>query len=350
MKVLVLEYITGGGLRQETIPPSLACEGEQMLRALTDDLLELPGVELVVFRDNRLNARLVPRETVNLETVDVGEADDFQTLWLEWIARCDAVWPIAPETGGILEHLCRDVATSGKALLNSPPEAVRLAASKLETARRLGQHGLPVAPTVPLNEWAALMHGYETEGSPDSAARHPGCVVIKPDDGVGCEGAHIVRKPTDFTMPPNVKNWIAQPLLEGDSLSLSALFAHGKARLLSCNRQLVARTGGGFVLQGCLVNAIPDVSRGWQTLAGAIARALPELWGYAGVDLILTDTGPRILEINPRLTTSYTGLRAATGENPAAWVLDLLRTGQLPRPRGRYGKAVEISLEKSRAH
>jgi predicted ATP-grasp superfamily ATP-dependent carboligase len=46
------------------------------------------------------------------------------------------------------------------------------------------------------------------------------------------------------------------------------------------------------------------------------------LWGYVGVDLVLADAGPIVLEINPRLTTSYCGLRDALGINPAALVLD----------------------------
>ena len=55
--------------------------------------------------------------------------------------------------------------------------------------------------------------------------------------------------------------------------------------------------------------------------------AIPGLWGYVGVDLMLAKEGPVVLEINPRLTTSYCGLRRALGINTAAMVLDLLRTG-----------------------
>jgi predicted ATP-grasp superfamily ATP-dependent carboligase len=69
------------------------------------------------------------------------------------------------------------------------------------------------------------------------------------------------------------------------------------------------------------------------------------LWGYAGIDLILTAGGPVILEINPRLTTSYVGLRQATGENPATLMLDLYRTGRLPAPGRQAGEPVEVLLE-----
>jgi predicted ATP-grasp superfamily ATP-dependent carboligase len=72
---------------------------------------------------------------------------------------------------------------------------------------------------------------------------------------------------------------------------------------------------------------------------------MPELWGYAGVDLMQCEQGPRVLEINPRLTTSYAGLRQSLGINPAALVLELWRSGILPEFDAESGKPVEIGLE-----
>jgi predicted ATP-grasp superfamily ATP-dependent carboligase len=43
------------------------------------------------------------------------------------------------------------------------------------------------------------------------------------------------------------------------------------------------------------------------------------------VDLVATASGPVVLEINPRLTTSYCGLRPALHLNAAELVLRLLR-------------------------
>jgi predicted ATP-grasp superfamily ATP-dependent carboligase len=65
-------------------------------------------------------------------------------------------------------------------------------------------------------------------------------------------------------------------------------------------------------------------------LLDTVASAVPELWGYAGVDLLRTPTGLRVMEINPRLTTSYAGLSRSLGVNVARMTLDLLETGALP--------------------
>ncbi|MDF9393681.1 MULTISPECIES: ATP-grasp domain-containing protein [Methylococcus] len=330
MDILVFEFITGGGLRHESLPPELAAEGELMLRALLEDLLEVPGIRPLILRDDRLDWEHLP---CGVMITPVAAADDFDRIWRDAIARCDAVWPIAPETGGVLERLCRQVERTATALLTSPASAVTVAASKIATAQALERHRLPVVPTQPC------------EARLDAA---PAPVVIKPDGGAGCEGARVVRAGCELT--PGAGRWVIQPLLEGDSLSLSALFSHGRARLLSCNRQHVEQAGDGFALRGCTVNALADPDGFWQALAGDVAKALPELWGYAGIDLIRTAKGPVILEVNPRLTTSYAGLKAATGENPAGLTLDLYRTGRLPAPRTQWGTPVTLNLEHPDAH
>ncbi len=49
------------------------------------------------------------------------------------------------------------------------------------------------------------------------------------------------------------------------------------------------------------------------------------MWGYAGIDLIETAEQILVLEINPRLTTSFAGIDAALGVNVAEMVLQLLQ-------------------------
>lgn len=324
LKVLVFEYVTGGGMAGESLPPGLLREGDLMLRAVVRDLLALRNVTVTLLRDIRLpHLDAHPR----LRVVGLGQVEALDGVWREQVAANDAVWPIAPETGGLLERLCLDVELGGRMLLNTPAAGVRLAASKSATIGRLAQHGLPVVPTWPLG-----------------AEKSPPPFVVKQDDGVGCEGASIVE-PGD-TLPADAHGtWIVQPLVQGESLSLSALFAGGRAAFLTCNRQEVRRCGRGFKLYGCQVNAFPDGDGHWQRLLDGVAGAIPELWGYAGVDLLSTHEGPLLLEVNPRVTTSYAGIRRAVGVNPAELLLHTLRTGALPSTASPGGHMVDISLE-----
>lgn len=332
MKVLVYEYVTGGGMGAGTPSASLAHEGDLMLGALLRDLADIPGVQIAALREARLAVPgsfpattewLRPESTVGAEQ-----------CFREGLAACDAAWIVAPETGGILERLCRSVEDAGKPLLTSPAAAVRIAASKLATMRRLQDRGVPVVPTVAAADgWAGLAFP----------------VVVKPDDGAGCEGARILESAAagrEFLAGvASVGDYVAQPLVEGEALSLSALFAAGRAKLLSGNRQYIARDRGGFALRGCGVAAVADEAGLFQALAERIAAALPELWGYAGVDLIRSDPGLRVLEINPRLTTSYAGLRAATGLNVAGLVLELWRQNALPVGNAGHYRSVDIFVE-----
>lgn len=174
--------------------------------------------------------------------------------------------------------------------------------------------------------------------------------MVKPDDGVGCEGSRILETKSEWqawvTAIGDPTGYVVQPLVEGEPLSLSALFCHGKARLLSCNRQRIDRSRGGFSLRGCEVGAIRTSLSAYEDLANKLAEALPELWGYVGVDVLRCEQELKVLEVNPRLTTSYAGLRQFLGFNPAALVLDLWRSGRLPEVHPIAEMAVEIGLER----
>ena len=103
--------------------------------------------------------------------------------------------------------------------------------------------------------------------------------------------------------------------------------------------------GERLALESIAVNAVPDPGGGLARLGGRIAAAIPGLWGYVGVDLVATPSGPVVLEVNPRLTTSYCGLRSALQINAAELVLGFLRPdrGDDHRPPGAQTTA-EISL------
>ncbi len=311
------EYLSGGG-NAVTSSAALAGEGELMLAALSEDLAELSGVTLSILRDSRWPIPALANPAVDWIFID--PEDDIGQRLLKAARQADAVWLIAPETGGVLEQLCHLVESAGIPLLTSPAHAVRMAASKRATVEQLNCYAIPAVPT---RVWEAC-------------AREPPWpfpVVIKVDDGVGCENTCIIRNRGQwdaFCHAHDGADRVMQPLIHGESLSLSALFADGAAVLLSVNRQQIEHQADGFILTGCLVQAISDPEGYFAALLRRVAAAMPGLWGYAGIDLIQDGQEWRVLEINPRLTSSYAGLKAALGINPARLVLELFRTGRLP--------------------
>ncbi|MDZ7754227.1 MAG: ATP-grasp domain-containing protein [Gammaproteobacteria bacterium] len=131
----------------------------------------------------------------------------------------------------------------------------------------------------------------------------------------------------------------------GEAASLSLLVADDKVTLLGCNRQRVAVADDGFVLLGCEVNALEGDRGRYEEIARGVVAAMPGLWGYVGVDLMITDEGPMILEVNPRLTTSYVGLSRSLEANVAHMVLTLAGHGAPPVGASFPGRRVEVDLE-----
>lgn len=296
-----------------------------MAQALVRDLAAIPGVEVLLARDSRLPPAPPPAAT--LSALPGESALDTFRRGLE---RCDAAWPVAPETGGTLEALARQTLRSRRILLSSRPEAVRAAASKIATSTVLNAFGIRAVPTF---------------AHPTLIPPLSGPWVVKPDDGAGCEdswrqsdgdsaGLWLVDHP----------GHVAQPWIEGDALSLSLICCAGAASLLSVNRQRVI-PGNRLALAGIEVNALSDSEGRMARLGGAVAQAIPGLWGYAGVDLVDTPSGPVVIEVNPRLTTSYCGIAEATGINPAQRVLDLARGLPLAEADAVAPHPVNLALE-----
>lgn len=323
MKVLVFEYITGGGLAAETLPDSLQAEGDLMLRGLVNDLLELTDIDVMVLRD----ARLQPFAQC-LENLMIESPADFESVWPDALARADACWVIAPETGAVLERLCQQIEATGVHLLNSSAESVALTASKSRTTSLLAQNGIPVVDNYPVTDHVN------------------GRWIVKPDKAAGCENIHLFpdRRAAEnwFSTQPNQQQWILQPWLPGEHLSLSLLCKQGDAIVLSVNRQLLSENDGQLSLTGCVVNA-EEVEEDCEQLAGKIASLIPGLWGYVGIDLLRTDSGPVVIEINPRLTTSYVGLREAMDINPAGMIMSLLEQ-PLHHSVPYSGKVVKVEI------
>ena len=329
MRIFAFEFFSGGGLAGRPLPAGIAHAGDMMLGALLEELVELPGIEVLTSRDPRLpplpvSGVIVPRP-----------GEDAIALYRRGLASADAAWPTAPETGGTLERLARETLGSGKALLGCRPDSIRLTASKRATAELLRESGIPVAPTFAFA---------------DPLPALPGLWITKPDDGAGSEDTQLLPDwmAARERLAAEPERLIAQPWVDGEQLSLSLVCDHGVAHLLSCNRQRVGIEDGSLSVEGLLVNALADEGN-FAILANRLAAAIPGLWGYVGVDLVLTRDGPVILEINPRLTTSYCGLGRALGINTAALVLSLLGrdTETEDWPLRTTGTAVEILLEAS---
>jgi len=325
VKILVFEYITGGGLNKQELPDSLAKEGRMMLQALLDNLSLLSNIKVELLLDWRFFGKL---DTHMMNVFLIHPHHDFSTQYKQLAQTCDAVWPIAPESDGILQNLCKIAEQYGCKLLTSSSSAVAITANKLTTYQILHQNHIATVPTQLFNPSMSY---------PDDLW------MLKPIDGVGCADSFLCSGQNGFKQLAEQVDYIIQPHIEGKKTSLSCLFKEGKVWLLSANLQHFTIANNQYHLAAVTVNCANTES--YQSLASDIGRTFPDLWGYVGIDLIETPEQILVLEINPRLTSSFVGIRAALGLNVAELVLSLINNE--PNITMPYNHAITINLNKS---
>jgi len=121
---------------------------------------------------------------------------------------------------------------------------------------------------------------------------------------------------------------LLQRYVPGVAASVSLLANGRRAVALTVNAQWVSASRPFAYRGGTTPLDHPLAGRAIEAALGA-CRALPGLRGYVGVDVVLTDSEAVVIEVNPRLTTSYLGVRAALRRNVAALALDAC-AGSLP--------------------
>jgi predicted ATP-grasp superfamily ATP-dependent carboligase len=318
MRVFVYEYTCAVPCPHS----SIRAEGLAMLRALVADF-----------------------HSANVETVTLigeysleREAEAFRKA----AAGCDWSVVIAPEFDHLLEARCRWVEEAGGRLLGPAPDALRLTADKFLLSEHLARHGIPTPAS-------RLVRGGEALGD---------CVfpvVYKPRHGAGSQATILIRHTADW--PACVtqaraefehEEGLVQPCVRGQPASVAYLIGpRQRLALLPATQRLSA--DGRFRYEGGEVPLPDPLAERAVRLAGRAVECVPGLFGYVGVDLVLGEAADGradwVIEINPRLTTSYLGLRQLAPRSLAGAMLQIAAGEEVAlswRPGGvRFGVEVD---------
>jgi tyramine---L-glutamate ligase len=313
--IFVHEYISGGGWPAGKLPHGLTSEGLAMLWSVLSDFRDWGAVKTVTTLDDRikdqingLNCKKLPAD----EVVNV-PAGQHEAVFQSLLQRSDAVLIIAPETDGILAKLTEIAEAARVPLLCSNSAAVKTASNKAICDRIFRQADLST-PDTRLTSFAAAAQAASELGYP---------LVTKPVDGTGCEGVYLVTRPGELTdtlaLLRNVTSHdqiLLQSFIQGIHASVSVLVAQDGAVPLSLNRQLI-ELGRPFSYSGGIIPFDHPTRRRAFDLAQAAVLAVPGLAGYVGVDMVLQQDQAWLIEINPRITTSYVGLHRILEQNLA---------------------------------
>jgi predicted ATP-grasp superfamily ATP-dependent carboligase len=331
MRLFLYELISAGGLGRDAAV-SLRREGWAMLAALAADFTRVPGVDVCTLLHE---GAAPPLGHTCARCTPATEAQQFAAL----AAQCAATLVIAPEFDGLLEQRSRTVLDVGGKLLGSAPDAVRLTADKLALAQHWHARGVPT----PLTQvWRAGGVSPLMAGSRDQEAKAPRSpdapVVVKPRHGAGSMATFLLRSPADLPLLAESEcpraEFIVQSYIDGLAASV-ALLMNGSTALPLVPAAQHLSGDGRFRYEGGALPLPPPLAARATTLALRAVAGIAGLAGYVGVDLVLGASpdcsDDAAIEINPRPTTSYLGLRRLCADNLAAVWLQLWR-GEPPAP------------------
>jgi predicted ATP-grasp superfamily ATP-dependent carboligase len=317
VRILLYEFVCGGGLYSAGLQSpglSLVGEGLAMLRALAADFSRIGGVSTDVLFDFRHRGLELPGCTMHMVDSASAERDSLARL----AAAADWTIVVAPEFDDHLQSRCLDVERAGGRLLCPNSRLVALAADKHATAEHLSARGVPVATGIALAAGESLPVDFN----------YP--AVLKPRCGAGSQGIRWIPDARAIDGEVSIASRLER-YVPGTAVSVAALCGppggdfSGIAPLAPC-RQFVDRSAG-FAYSGGSLPIEPELARRATRLAARAIATLTEPLGYLGVDLVLGEDSAgaddTVIEINPRLTTSYVGLRALALGNLAEAMMEL---------------------------
>lgn len=289
MRLLVYEWCTSGGLAGGQA--AIAAEGLMMVEALAADAAKDPGLELAVLVEDGRGCAL----PVGVRRLPVPPGDEVAALVAAAAREAEWTLVVAPESEGILCERVRIVRSAGGRVLAPSAAVLALATDKQATIDALAGRGLPVPAGRSLAGGEAIPAGFRLPA------------VRKARSGCGCEELVIVRTRHS---PPAVVPTRLEALAEGTPVGVSVLCGPRATIALPVMQQEFSGSeslsfrGGRPLTNDTAAARATDLALRAAAAVGADA-------GWLGIDMILgprpDGRGDRILEINPRLTTSFVG-------------------------------------------
>lgn len=282
-----------------------------MLSAIREDLTRIPGVGIF--------------------SLPQFDASSFRAA----ARAADYTLVIAPEFDDLLLTRCRWIEEVGGCSLGPSSDAVQLAGDKLALARHLRDRDIATpeswpGPPAPVPE--ALAYS----------------LVWKPRYGAGSTATFLIRHEEDWDTAraqAEGEGWtgesLVQPFVPGFPVSVAFLTGPREWVVLPATRQQLS-PDGRFRYQGGELPLPGPLNERATQLARRALQTITGWCGYVGVDLVLGNAANGsqdwVIEVNPRLTTSYVGLRALAATNLAETMLQVAIGERSAPPRWRAGR------------
>jgi predicted ATP-grasp superfamily ATP-dependent carboligase len=338
LRILVCEWCSSGGLAgpdahavAEGERDALTREGHGMFLAVLRDALRDPALAVTALVDE--DRPLHVPAAVHVRQVPAGA--EIEALAAE-ASRADATLVVAPETAGILASRVAAVRAAGGHALAAGAGFIAVATDKQATIDALAAAGVPVPAGRPLAAGEPWPVGFHLPAVRKARAGAGGddLVIVRPGDPLPAAATQAAR---------------LEAFVDGTAVGVSCLCGPLGIEPLPAFRQHFSATAPGrFIGAEPLANQALD-RRGRDLARRAIAAVVAASAeknmpappaGWVGVDIILGHRADgrddRVLEINPRLTSSFIGHSSRRGTSLVRAMLDVAagREPHLPSDDG----------------
>jgi len=306
VKLFIYEMVCGGGAALPSdcdgelaqiddflTLPALVADGSAMLLSVAQHCQTLPAVEIVATVDSRLEplARTLKSRGVTVHVVDARDP------WSQFLFACrdaDRCIVIAPELNSLLLLAIEKCNAGGPGKLIGPDrDLLAIGVDKVLLHQWADTH------EILMPDWAHLRSGNCDVSHLDDT------LVLKPINGTGGIG---IQKISRHGLPSNGE-WLLEEFVRGESYSVSAIFHQDGFTMVPPWRQ---ELGGayGFEYVGGSICDDENVTQRLNEWAFAVFNSLPRKnsRGWISLDAIVAAPKIYLIEVNPRITSSFDSL------------------------------------------
>lgn len=309
MKLLIYEHVSAGGFDDKIISPSVLSEGFGMLRTSVADAKSAGHTVTTIVHERIAEFNPLPEAD---KTISVRSLSDAEKVLHGVAENCDATCIIAPETDRKLERIVKRMEQIHVLSLNSTANAIEQASNKARLQQHASGRGLATPKTITFNCRDSLKDVAEIVSEKIGFP-----AVFKPIESAGCEATSVVNGEEEVAAAitklsyRGSMSFMVQQLIHGTAVSVTLISNGSEAQPIALNEQDIILRGPEE--ESSYNGGATPLNHASKTTAFDAAKELVEsirgLHGYIGVDLVLTRDEPVIIEVNPRLTTSYVGIR-----------------------------------------
>ena len=290
--ILIYEYITGGGILNEDLTHDLLYEAQLILESLIKDFSQFKTVNFKYLLDYRLSSRFG-----SVNSIDVNNGNEIYKTNL--LKKFNYILPIIPESCTRLYKYSKFLEENNIEKILSPSKIIKIMSDKKLFAK--------FCSTSNIN------HPQNITNLSDIKKNR--LYLLKDRFGAGCSHIEILKGKDICSI--DKKNYILQEYLVGKSYSASLFFLNGNYKLLTINKHKIQKVSGKYIKVNEIFVNVGERNELLFNLLRKIKKYASSLYGFIGIDFIVSNNEIYLIEINPRFTTSFTVLSNTLGINLA---------------------------------